>query len=110
MMAGVRLVKLRFKSDQKQVWLDWCEQLKVRSNEVLETLKNEGALSEACFLSGDGETIYYFMEVEDFERARVAFKNSTFKIDSEHREAILRSLERVEELTTLFHFQNRDSK
>ena len=108
-MAGVRLVKMKFKPDGKQVWLDWCDQLKRRTDEVLETLKNEGALSEACFVSQDGESVYYFMEVENLDRARTAFKSSTFKIDAEHREAVLQSLERVEELTPIFHFQNRDS-
>jgi hypothetical protein len=101
---------LKFKPDKKQVWLDWCEELKRRADEVIETLQNEGTLSEACFISQDGESVYYFMEVEDLGRAQAAFKNSTFKIDGEHRQAFSQSLERVEELTPLFHFQNRSSK
>ena len=87
--------------------MDWCEQLKKRADEVLETLKSEGTLSEACFVSQDGESIYYFMEMENLEKARQAFKNSNHKIDKDHREARDSSLEKIEELTPLFHFQNK---
>ena len=105
-MSQVRLVKLRFKPGKKQIWLDWCEQLKKRTAEVMETLRKEGTLSESCFVSQDGESLFYFMEAEDLERAKQAVQNSTLKIDEEHREARLASLEFVEELSPLFHFRN----
>ena len=106
-MSQVRLVKLKFKPGKKQIWLDWCEQLKKRADEVIETLKNEGTLSEACFISQDGESIYYFIEMEDLEKAGQAFKNSSYKIDKDHREAREASLEKVEELNPLFYFNNK---
>ena len=80
--------------------MDWCGQLKKRADEVLETLKSEGTLSEACFVSQDGESIYYFMEIENLE-------NSNHKIDKDHRDARDSSLEKIEELTALFYFQNK---
>ena len=105
-MSQVRLIRLKFKSGKKQVWLGWCEQLNKRPKEVIETLQNEGVLSEACFVSQDGESLFYFMEAEDLERAKQAVQSSTLKIDQEHREARLASLEFVEELSPLFHFRN----
>lgn len=106
-MTHVRLVKLRFKAGQGQTWLDWCEELKRRKNEVVETLKNEGVLSEACFLSEDEQCVYYFMEAEDFEKGRAAFEKSQHPIDAEHKAKRTQSLERVGELKELFHFENR---
>lgn len=106
-MPQVRLVKLKFKPGKKQIWRDWCEQLKQRVNEVVETLKNEGTLAEACFVSQDGESVYYFMEVEDLAKTKKAFKNSAYKIDKDHREAIIASLEKIEEMNTLFYFRNK---
>ncbi|MBI3935079.1 MAG: hypothetical protein HY316_10345 [Acidobacteria bacterium] len=105
-MSQVRLVRLKFQSGKKQIWLDWCEQLKKRTDAVLETLRNEGTLSESCFVSQDGDSLYYFMEAEDLERATKAFQGSPFRLDQEHRDARLASLEFVEELSPLFHFRN----
>ena len=85
-MTNVKLIKLKFKEGNKETWLNWCEQLKHRKPEVIETLKNEGILSESCFLSEDEQCIYYFMEAEDFEKAKAAVNKGNFKIDSEHQE------------------------
>ena len=109
-MSHVRLVEMKFQPDKKQIWLDWCEQLKSRSEEVVQTLQNEGVITEACFLSEDGNSIFYFMEVSDLEKEKAAVKSSMFKIDSDHREAKMQSLKRGHELIPLFHFENRDSK
>ena len=106
MMSHVRLVRLKFKPGKKQIRLDWCEQLKQRTDEVMETLQSEGTLSESCFVSQDGESLYYFMEAEDLLRAKQAVQDSTFQIDQDHRSARMASLDFVEELEPLFHFRN----
>ena len=46
-MSQVRLVQFRFKPGKKQIWLDWCEQLKQRVDEGMKTLKGERVLSES---------------------------------------------------------------
>ena len=107
-MTQVRLAKYKIKEGKKQLWIDWCEELKRRKDEVIETLKNESVVSEACFLSEDEEYIYYFIETENMEKAKAAFKNSPFKIDPEHREKRIASLDKIGELKELFHFENRD--
>lgn len=107
-MTQVKLFKLKLKKGNEHLWLDWCEELKSREPEVIETLKNEGVVSESCFLSEDEKCVYYFMEAQDFEYAKQAVQNSHFKIDAEHRKRRELSLEIVAELKELFHFENRN--
>lgn len=106
-MSEVRMAKFIFKPNGKQIWLDWCEELKKRSEEVIETLKNEGVYTEACFISPQENAVYYFIEMEDVEKAKQAFARSTFLIDAEHRKARQISLEKVEEFKPLFYFENK---
>jgi len=103
-MSQVKLVKFKFKPEGKQTWLDWSEELKRRKDEVIATLKDEGVRSESCFLDSDGETLYYFMEAEDFEKVRTAADKSTHPIDADHKVARQTSLEKIESLEVLFHF------
>ena len=49
-MTNVKLVKFKFKPEAKEIWLDWSEELKRRKEEVIATLKNEGVVSESCFI------------------------------------------------------------
>ncbi|HEY5383018.1 MAG TPA: DUF6176 family protein [Candidatus Paceibacterota bacterium] len=107
-MTQVSLYKFAFKSGAKQAWLDWSEELKSRKDEVVATLKNEGVVSESCFISADGEHIYYFMEAEDFEKAKNAVAKSIHPIDADHKKVREASLEFVAKLDCLFHFENRD--
>ena len=106
-MTQVSLYKFAFKPNAKQAWLNWSEELKRRKDEVLATLKDEGVVSEACFISPDGEHVYYFMEAEDFEKVKNAATQSTHPIDAEHKTVRLNSLEFVAKLDCLFHFENR---
>ncbi len=106
-LTEVRLVKLKIKEGKIQKWLEWCEELKRRSNEVLETLKNEGMILEACFLSEDENSVYYFMESDNFEKAHEAYGNSTFPIDKEHSAIQKETLESVANLKVLFNFHSK---
>ena len=63
-MSEARLFKFRFKPDGKEKWLAWAEQLKRRSHEVFETLRSEGVILEACFVSPEEDAIYYFVGAE----------------------------------------------
>jgi L-rhamnose mutarotase len=104
-MTEVKLVKLKLKD--KKVWLDWCEELKSRKNEVIETLKAEGIVSESCFLSEDEKCIYYFIEAESFDKAKSVVEKSNHVIDAEHKVKRELSLEKVAQLKELFHFENQ---
>jgi hypothetical protein len=101
------LLKYRFKPDGKEKWLDWSAALKRRSKEVFETLRNEGVVAEACFLSPEDDAIYYFVAAEDLERAELAAQRSAYVIDQEHTRVKSAALERVARLDCLFFFDNR---
>ena len=102
-MAEIELRKFRFKPGKKQEWIDWSGELNRRRDEVLETLRNEGVLMEACFLSHDDDCIYYFIVAESFDKARAAFSTSKYPIDKEHGRHKRASVEEVEKLKCLFH-------
>lgn len=105
-MTEVRLAKIRFKEGQKQKWLEWCVEVKRRPSEVMETLKNEGMISESCFLSEDENAIYYFMESDDFKKVQDAYRHSHFPIDKEHQAVQEMTLDAksAKELKVLFNF------
>lgn len=104
----VQLVRMRFKPDGKAIWLDWSEELKRRRSEVIATLRQEGVRSEACFLSKDGVSIFFFMESVDAAKVGAAFNTSKLPIDAQHKAKLKASLEIVEAMTPLFGFQNDD--
>lgn len=103
-----QLVRMRFKPDGKRQWIDWADELKRRRSEVVQTLRNEGVRSEACFLGKDGESLYLFMESADAAKAMAAFSASKLPIDAEHKRKLNACLEIVEAMTPLFSFQNDD--
>ncbi len=103
-MTEVELVRLKLKPGKKEAWLEWCEELKLRENEVLETLRNEGIVSEACFLSHDGESVYYFIEAESLETAHATGRRSILPIDKQHKLISESSLERAERMKPLVNF------
>ncbi len=103
-MTQVDLVRFRFKQGRSEAWLKWCEELKRRENEVLETLENEGVISEACFLSKDEENVYYFMEAQNLETAHETARRSLLPIDKEHRVMMESALQTPERMKTLFSF------
>ncbi len=107
-MTKVRLVEFKFKDKAKNIWLDWSKELQKREAEVLATLKNEGVVSESCFLSSDGKSAFYFMEADDFELVKKAVETNPYPIDLEHKIARQSSLVKVDELECLFHFENRN--
>ena len=111
-MTEVRLIRIKIRDGKKQKWLDWCEESKRRYNEVLETLKYEGMISESCFFSEEENAIYYFMESDDFKKVYDAFRHSTFPIDKEHwaiQEETLDN-EGAKELKVLFNFHSKNSR
>lgn len=106
-MTNATLVHFIFKPDKKQAWLDWSCELLRRREEVIETLKEEGVLSESCFISEDGESIFYFMEAEDIEKVHRVFADSIHDIDLDHKKVMGESLVRISQLKCLFHIDNR---
>ena len=104
-MSEVLLLKFKIKPEKKKIWLDWCNESKRRKEEVLATLRLEGMYTESCFLSQDGNYVYHFMEAKDLKQAQEIYKKSESEIDIKYKEKQQLSLEYVETLTELFHFE-----
>ncbi len=105
-MTKVVLVKYKIREGQKERWLKWCEELKRREAEVMETLENEGVTSEACFLSDDEQSVYYFMEAKSLERAHSPPRR--FPVDEEHRIVRKSTLLPPETIKVLFNFHRTE--
>jgi hypothetical protein len=84
--------------------LEWRGELKRRESEVLETLRNEGVISEACFFSDDVESVYYFIDAKSLEKAHATGWQNTLPIDKRHKRISGSSLEGAERMKTLFNF------
>lgn len=106
-MSEVVLVESRFQPGGLESWRAWCRELQRREPEVVATLRDEGVLSEACFLGRDGASLFYFMEAEDVARARRVGEASVHPIDVEHRARREASLMRIGPLEPLFHVARR---
>jgi len=103
---GTRLVKCPFKPGGRKVWEDWCVESERRRDESVATLRGEGIRTEACYISDDGEELYYFEDAPDYEKSDAVYKNSHLPIDAEHEAKVTQCLERVGRLKTLFEFHN----
>lgn len=108
-MSQVKLLKFKIKPGQKNAWLKWANELKRRRREVLGTLKKEGAIFEACFISECGKYVYYFLEANDFDRVNNTFMKSKKMIDIKHKEITQKCLKPVAKLEELFHFKAKNS-
>jgi len=99
-VTEVLLARAKIKEGQKERWLNWCEELKRREPEVMETLEAEGVISEACFLSADEGYVYYFMESPDLSKT----SSHDFPIDKEHKVERQATLESMVKMRVLFNF------
>ena len=55
-------------SGGRSLWEVYVKRSRNRTDEVLETLTNKKVYCETCFLSDDGQGVYYFIEVKDMEK------------------------------------------
>jgi hypothetical protein len=69
---------------------EWFAELMRRQEEVRETFRNEAVRHEQAWLleTSGGPWLVYAVEVEDPERARLAFETSTLAIDHQHRQVM----------------------
>jgi hypothetical protein len=104
-MSQTKLVKFSFQEGQKQTWVDWCAELQRRSDEVLESLRAEKVIIEACFISEQENACYYLMQAEDFEKSTFTSETSHRSIDDEHKAVRKLALQKVEVMQPSFYFQ-----
>ena len=92
-MVEPTLLRQRVGPDRVEELRAWTEEVRTRSDEHVETLRNEGVYTETAFLEQiDGEPyLTYYMETERVEAVYEAFEHSEFEIDREH-EAVMREV------------------
>ena len=78
---------LRIHPDKVDRIRAWFRELQSRRSEVLATFLQEGAESESAHLlrGEDGPVLVYVMEVDDLDKARRAYAESSLAIDIEHK-------------------------
>ena len=110
-MTEISLFRYPIQEGKKEIWLNWCDQVTKRKDEVLATLREEGMLTEACFIDSEEKHVYIFVRSNDLSKAFKAGQTSSHKIDKEHKENRLTSLLEPVELKQLFYYENsKDSQ
>jgi hypothetical protein len=107
----VTLARAPIESGKVDRLRDWYAELQDREDEVVETLRHEGTLTESAFVhSVDGEPyLYVYMEAEDVETAKAAGDEEAFRIDEEHHEVLAECLAgEWEEFEPIGHYTNPD--
>jgi len=66
---------------------EWFRTMMERQEEVLESLRNEGAIVESVFLDRqkDGDFLIYYFKAHNVEKAQEIFSQSFLSIDVYHR-------------------------
>jgi hypothetical protein len=87
---------------------DWMNVLSSQKEEVLQTFKNEKTLVESAFIKEIGSSHYliYYWLVEDLQKAREAYRQSTLPIDDFHKKCWAQYTEQHELLSPVFHLVN----
>lgn len=112
-MTDVVLTRQRVEDGKTEKLRDWCEELANRSDEVRETLRDEGMYTETAFLerTEDGHYLYYYMEAEDVPAALQAFGESDHDVDREHEATmsdVVAESPALDEFEVLYHAVNPD--
>ncbi|QLH78063.1 hypothetical protein HZS55_12465 [Halosimplex rubrum] len=107
-MTDVVMVKQRVKGDEVDRLKAWMAEVRDRSDEAEETLRDEGMLTESAFLehTDDGPHLVYYMEAEDIDRVWDQYADSDHDIDEEHKAVMQEVLEDgrdVGEFESLYH-------
>jgi hypothetical protein len=107
-MTDVVLVKQRVEPGKEQRLREWLREVRRREDEAVETLRDEGVLTESAFLehTDRGTFLVYYMEAEDIDHVQQSFEHSDHKIDEEHK-AVMREVlvdgRNVGEYERLYH-------
>jgi hypothetical protein len=102
--------RIKIKTGKLDAIRDWQKELNRNSEEVLQSLRQEGVFIESVFLEQHGNDHYliYFMKLESHEKARAAFKASKLAIDKYHAQFKADCFDEREELELLVDFTNLD--
>jgi len=101
-------VRIRLRPGSLERVREWADELKLRPEEVLATLRDERVWVESVFLeqTGDGDFLVYYMRAEDLEAAAEVARRSPHPIDAYHAQFKRDAWESSERLELLIDFEN----
>lgn len=108
-MPDVKLARAPVEPGMAGRLRDWYAELHERADEVVETLRHEGVLTESAFLREDDGTayLYVYMEAAEIEAAIAAGAEEAYDVDEEHHEVLGAALAGDwEDLEPIGHYAN----
>lgn len=110
-VTEAQLVWYRLESGGEERLREWAEEVQSRRDEAVQTLRDEGTLTETAFLESrsDGDYVSFYMEAEDLAAAHEAFEESDHDIDEEFAQVLAEVTADDQpdaEVETLYHLTN----
>jgi prolyl oligopeptidase PreP (S9A serine peptidase family) len=89
-MFETRCVKIKLKPGSIDRVREWAQIINTRSDEALETLRDEGVVVESAFLdrTEQGDFLIYYVKAKSFERMEEVVQKSSHPIDAYHRQVM----------------------
>ena len=86
-MLQTRCWKIKLKPGAVERAREWARTINSRTDEALETLRDEGVIVESVFLerTEQGDFLIGFMKAESFDQAAEAVSKTVHAIDEYHR-------------------------
>ncbi|MDH5402562.1 MAG: DUF6176 family protein [Candidatus Heimdallarchaeota archaeon] len=97
------LVQYKILPKKREMWLNWCDELKEAKAEIIDGLKERGVLIEACFSDVSGENIFIFIASDDLEKTTSISNSSNQKIIQKRRSIHKYTLEFVGVLSQMYN-------
>ena len=112
-MVDVVLSKQKLADGKTERLREWADEVRNRSDEAVETLRDEGMHSETAFVehTDDGDFLVYYMKADDIDAVYEAAEDSSHDIDEDHERVLMDVLEDGEEVGDyefLYHLENPD--
>lgn len=110
-VTEAQLIRYRLEPGGEERLREWAEDVKSRRDEAVQTLRDEGTLTETAFLESrpDGDYVSFYMEAEDLVAAHEAFEESDHDIDEEFARVLAEVTADDQpdaEIETLYHLTN----
>lgn len=112
-MTEVVMVKQEVDLEKVSELKAWMGEISERTDEIVETLQDEGVKTESVFLeeSAYGTFLVTYMEAEDLREAQQTFEESNHEIDIEHKQVLQECLvdgQPVDSFEPLYHAASPD--
>lgn len=106
-MVETQCTRIKLRPGTLPLVEEWANELKRRSQEVLQTLRDEGVFIESVFLerTDEGDFLLYYIKAESLEKMRAVAEASTYAIDAYHNAFKEAAFESRQSLRPLVDFE-----